>query len=293
MRTLVAVARMKSFNGAARSLGISGSFVSRQIAHLEGELGVRLVNRTARSITLTEAGKRYTAFAARILSEIAEEDAWLAGPSERAQGTLNVIAPQWIGSLDLGEAVARFAFEHPLVNVRLGVGGLSDLADDSVESGFDVAFHTGQPQGSSLTVQKIADLQFVVCASPAYLARRRIVRDPEDLATHSCLVHVNDAVWRFADGPDATEVTVAPMFSSNTYLVLKKAAVRGQGVALLPLDLARGDLMDGRLELVLADHAVRDRPLSATYERGREMAAEIRLFLDFVRAWFEARIETR
>lgn len=289
MKTLVAVAKMKSFNGAARSLGISGSLVSRHIAHLEKELGVRLVNRTARSVTLTEAGERYMAFAARILGEIAEEDASLAGLRERAEGTLSVVSPKWIGSLDLGEAIAQFAIDHPLINVRFEVGGMSDRTYNFIESGFDVAFHTKDLRDSSVKVKKIANLKFVLCASPAYLARRSPLLTPRDLADHNCLVHQNDPVWHFKQGSRSERVKVLshPVFTSNTYLVLQKATLRGLGVALLPLRPIYRDVLEGRLKVVLPDYGIPDRPLFAVYPPGKQPVRKVKVFLDFIQRWFK------
>jgi len=287
MRTLVAVARVKSFNGAARSLGISGSLVSRHIAHLEQEVGIRLVNRTARSVTLTEAGERYTAFATRILSEITEEDATLAGLRERAEGTLNIISPKWIGSLDLGEAIAQFAIQHPLINVRFEVGGMSDRTYNFLDSGFDVAFHTKNLRDSSVKVKKIHDLRFVLCASPAYLAGRPDVTRPRDLADHNCLVHSNDPVWHFRQNGRAEHVKVPhPVFTSNTYLVLQKAALGGMGVALLPLRPIYREVMEGKLQVLVTDHEVPDRPLFAVYAPGQQTVRKVKVFLAFIQAWF-------
>jgi DNA-binding transcriptional LysR family regulator len=287
MRTLVAVARVKSFNGAARTLGISGSLVSRHIAHLEKDVGIRLVNRTARSVTLTEAGERYTAFATRILSDIAEEDAELAGLRERAEGTLNVVSPKWIGSLDLGEAIAQFAIDHPLITVRFEVGGMSERVHNFIDSGFDVAFHTKHLRDSSVKVKKIADLKFVLCASPAYLARRPALTGPRDLGDHNCLVHVNDPVWHFRYASRSEHVKVPhPVFSSNTYLVLQKAALRGLGIALLPLRPIYREVLEGQLRVLLPEHTVPDRPLFAVYAPGRQPVRKVKVFLDFIQSWF-------
>jgi DNA-binding transcriptional LysR family regulator len=287
MRTLVAVARVKSFNGAARSLGISGSLVSRHIASLEQEVGARLVNRTARSVTLTEAGKQYAEFATRVLAEIAEEDAAIAGLRDRAEGTLNVLSPKWIGSLDLGEAIAEFAIAHPLINVRFEVGGLSDRTFNFLDSGFDVAFHTKNLRDSSVMVKKVSDLKFVLCASPEYLAGRPEIRTPRDLADHNCLVHVTDPVWHFRHGGRTEHVKAThAVFTSNTYLVLRKATLQGLGVALLPLRPIYEEVQDGRLRVLLPDHPVPNRPLFAVYAPGRQPVRRVKVFLDFIKAWF-------
>jgi DNA-binding transcriptional LysR family regulator len=142
MKSFVSVVRHESFAGAARALGISRALVSRHIADLELQIGIRLVNRTTRSVSATEAGKKYLQFAQRILTEIAEEDASMVAMRENAEGELSVVSPKWIGSLDLGDAVAAFASEHPKIHVRLELGGLSERTYDFIEEGYDIAFHT-------------------------------------------------------------------------------------------------------------------------------------------------------
>jgi DNA-binding transcriptional LysR family regulator len=288
MKSFVGVARVKSFNGAARSLGISGSLVSRHISHLEQVVGIRLVNRTARSVTLTEAGERYAEFAARILAAIDEEDVALSGMRERAEGTLNVVSPKWIGSLDLGEAIAQFALDHPLIDVRFEVGGMSERTHSFIESGFDVSFHTKNLRDSSVRAKKIASLKFVVCAAPAYLARRPALTEPRDLAGHNCLVHPNDPVWHFKVGTKTHHHKVEhATFNANTYLVLQKAALRGLGVALLPLRITYDDIVEGRLEVLLPDFPVPERPLFAVYPPGRQTVRKVKVFLDFIQEWFK------
>src|SRR6476619_4634368 len=117
MNSFVAVVKAESFVAAARTLGVSASLVSRHIADLEQQLGVRLVNRTARNVTLTEHGKRYYAFSPRILREVQAEDASIRSISDRAEGTLSIVAPKWIGSLDVSDAITEFAMAHPLITV--------------------------------------------------------------------------------------------------------------------------------------------------------------------------------
>jgi DNA-binding transcriptional LysR family regulator len=288
MKTFVAVARVRSFNGAARSLGISGSLVSRHIAHLEKEVGIRLVNRTARSVTVTEAGERYAEFAARILADIADEDAALAGLRERAEGTLNVVSPKWIGSLDLGEAIAQFAIDHPLINVRFDVGGMSDRTYNFIDSGFDVAFHTKHLRDSSVKVKKISDLKFVLCAAPSYLAHAPELATPRDLVSHNCLVHANDLVWHFRNGSKREHFKVQnAVFHSNTYLVLQKATLHGLGIALLPLRPIYRDVLEGRLQVLLPEFAVPDRPLFAVYAPGKQTVRKVKVFLESIHEWFK------
>lgn len=235
MRSFVGVAEHGSFVYAARNLGMSGSLVSRHVAQLEKDLGTRLLNRTARTVTLTTAGRRYADFAHRIIDELDAEDAALRGMQEKAEGPLAVICPKWIGNLDLGEAIADFAVDHPKIYVRFEVGGMSDRTFDFLDRGYDVAFHTRDLRDSTLLIRKVADLDFILCASETYLQRCPRLEDSADLTEHDCLVHINDPIWNLRRDGEETHVKVLnTVYSYNSYLTLRKAAVRGRGVALMP-----------------------------------------------------------
>jgi len=288
MKSFVSVVKQKSFAAAARSLSISRALVSRHIADLERQLGVRLVNRTTRSLTLTEAGQNYYEFAHRILKDIEEEDVAMIGLREKAEGELAVVSPKWIGSLDLGDAVAAFAIEHPKVHVRLELGGLSDRTYNFVEEGYDIAFHTKNLRDSSVMVRKIAPLQFILCASASYLRGREVPATPLELGHLDALVHINDPVWHFVRGGRKINYKPQPVaFSSNTYLVLQKAALRGMGIALLPVRSVYRDIQAGNLEVVLPDYAVPDRPLYAAYAPSKHLIRKVRVFVDFIAEWFK------
>ncbi|NEB03429.1 LysR family transcriptional regulator [Streptomyces sp. SID13726] len=287
MHSFVTVAQVGSFSGAAKKLGSSGSLVSRHVAELERQVGVRLVNRTARSVSLTEPGRRYAEFAARILDEIEAEDAGIAQSHDRAEGTLSIICPKWIGSLDLGDAIAAFAAEHPRIQIRFELGGMSDRTYDFLDSGFDIAFHTRDLRDSSVRLKKVSSLPFVLCASKAYIDRHGSLGHPNDLANHDCLVHVNDPVWRIGHGHASTLHKIRNIaFSSNSYIALQKAAVHGRGIALLPQRPAYDDLVSGALQVLLPDLAVPDRPLYAIYGPGHDTPRKVSVFLDFLSEWF-------
>jgi DNA-binding transcriptional LysR family regulator len=289
MKSFIEVVRHESFAGAARALSISRALVSRHIADLEKQVGIRLVNRTTRSVSLTEAGKKYLEFAQRILMEIAREDATMVALRENAEGELSVVSPKWIGSLDLGDAIAAFAVEHPKIHIRLELGGLSERTYNFIEEGYDISFHTKHLRDSSIMVKKIAPLQFVLCAAPAYLDAHGRPMTPLDLANYDTLVHVNEPVWHFTRA--GKKVIFKPqrvVFSSNTYLVLQKAAIRGMGVALLPVRSVYQDIQAGKLRLVLQDYALPERPLYAAYAPSRQLLRKIRVFVDFIAEWFTA-----
>ncbi|MER7690924.1 LysR family transcriptional regulator [Streptomyces sp. NPDC097610] len=288
MRCFVTVAQLGSFSGAARTLGSSGSLVSRHVAELERQIGVRLVNRTSRSVSLTEPGLRYSEFAARILAEVDAEEALLGHLHDLAEGSLNVICPKWIGSLDVGDAIASFAAAHPKIAVRFELGGLSERTYDFLDSGFDVALHTRDLRDSRVHLKKIASLPFTLCASEEYVKRHGTLDHPRDLADHDCLVHVNEPVWRLGHGPTSSLHKIRNVaFSSNSYIALQKAAVQGRGVALLPQRSAYEDLVSGALQVQLPQIPVPDRPLYAIYGPGQTVPRKVVILLEFLSRWFK------
>jgi DNA-binding transcriptional LysR family regulator len=287
MRSFVGVTKSRSFSQAARTLGISGSLVSRHVAELERSLGVHLVNRTARTISLTEAGTRYAEFATRIVEEIDREEAQLRGLRDKPEGSLAVISPKWIGSNDVGDAIVAFAARYPKIHIRFEVGGMSERSYEFLDQGFDVAFHTRHVRDCNLMLRKIADLKFSLCAAPSYLHRAGQPVSAAELSDHDCLVNTNDPIWHLnQDGNELHLKVSEPVYSSNSYVTLRKAAIAGRGVAVLPIRLVGDELADGTLVSVLPDCEVPDRPLYALHSPGTQTTARVRLFLDFVADWF-------
>jgi DNA-binding transcriptional LysR family regulator len=287
MRSFVGVTKSRSFSQAARTLGISGSLVSRHVAELERSLGVHLVNRTARTISLTEAGARYAEFATRIVDEIDREEAQLRGLRDKPEGSLSIISPKWIGNDDVGDAIVAFATRYPKIHIRFEVGGMSERSYEFLDQGFDVAFHTRHVRDCNLMLRKIADLTFALCAAPAYLHRAGAPMLPSELSDHDCLVNTNDPIWHLNENGNELHLKVSePVYSSNSYVTLVKAAIAGRGVAVLPTRLVADELASGTLVTVLPDCEVPDRPLYALHSPGTQTTARVRLFLDFVADWF-------
>ncbi|WP_310887599.1 LysR family transcriptional regulator [Streptomyces shenzhenensis] len=284
MRSLVAVADTESFAGAAELVRTSASSVSRHVAALEKHLGVRLINRTARAVTLTENGVRYTVFARRVLDEIEREERSLTEANAGLTGTLSVICPKWLGSLDLGDAIADFSVRHPEVEVRLALGGVQDRAYAFLDNGFDVSFHTRPLRDSLMNLRRIATLPFVLCASPAYLDERGRPREVHELARHDCLTHDHKLCWRLKEaGKEQVHRIARSSFAANSYLALQKAAVRGRGIALLPLRSAHPSIATGELEVLF--HG-RERSLCAVHGSGAATPRKVSALLDFVSQWF-------
>ncbi|GAA3706578.1 LysR family transcriptional regulator [Streptomyces tremellae] len=285
MRSLVAVADTGSYAGAAEWVRASPSSVSRHVAGLERHLGVRLVNRTARSVSLTEHGARYTAFARRVLDEIEREERSLTEADAGLSGTLSIVCPKWLGSLDLGDAIADFSVLHPEVEVRLSLGGVQDRAYAFLDDGFDVSFHTRPLRDAHVRLRRIADLPFVLCASPGYLREHGRPGTVHELAGHDCLTHDQELCWwlETPDGQQAHRIGRSA-FGTNSYLALQKAAVRGRGVALLPLRSAHTAVEAGELEVLFQG---RQRSLHAVHAAGVATPGRVRALLDFVSRWFK------
>lgn len=290
MRTFATVAKSSSFSGAARELGISGSLVSRHVADLERQVGVRLVNRTARSVSLTEAGHRYAEFADRILSEIEEEDSALSGSRDAPEGTLSVICPKWIGTLEVGDAIAAFVREHPKIHLRFELGGMSDRNYDFLDRGYDVAFHTRDLRDSNVLIRRVSELPFVLAASAEYVRRRGVPDNVADLAEHDFVLHPNDPVWRLGEGHDTIHYKVQnASVVANSYLVIEKLVEGGCGIALIPRRPAEARLQSGELVELLPDHRPPARALYAVHGPGGRTPERVRIFLDFMTAWFRGR----
>ena len=287
MMTFVEVVRKSSFTLAAHSLGISRALVSRHVTDLEMNLGVRLLNRTTRSISLTEAGQRHFDFSSRILSEMFEEEESISNRNEEAEGRLGVIVPKWIGNLDIADVVASFCVEYPKIRMELVLGGMSQKSYDFIERGFDVALLTRAVPDSLVKVKKVATLHYVVVGAPALIAQHGAEMSLRDLMTVPCLVQSADPTWRFqsVEG-EPINVKVNSVFASNSYLVLRRAALKGLGLALLPRQVVLSDLESGQLVEVLDDARIPERPLYAAYAPGGAPPRKVRCFIDYLTHWF-------
>jgi DNA-binding transcriptional LysR family regulator len=290
MRSFVGVSKALSFRQAARGLGISGSLVSRHVAELERTLGVRLVNRTTRSISLTPAGVRYAEFATRIIDEIDHEQEALGNLHDKLEGPLAVIGPKWIGSKEVVDAVIDFSARYPDIHIRFEVNGMSERAYDFLDHGFDVAFHTGDVtfparhvRNRNVVLRRIADLDFVLCASPGYLRRAGQPSEVTGLTDHDCIVNTNYQIWHLRHhGHDVHLKINDPVYAANSFLSIRKAALAHRGIALMPAGQIRSDLEEGSLVRLLPGTEVPERLLYALRLPDDQSPARVRLFVDFL-----------
>lgn len=289
MESFVRVVRAKSFSLAAKELGLSRALVTKHVQALEDHLGARLLNRTTRSLALTEIGAEYYDFCQRIIGEMEDEERTLRDLQKEPRGTLRVLSPKSFATLHMCEAVAAFAHRFPDIRVTLVLDDSSLHSINLVTQGYDVAVRLAAIDDSTLVARKLATLKWVACASPEYLERHGTPATPRDLATRNCLTHMTlgpDRVWRFDDGKRPVEVKVQGTYSANSVIALQHAARIGIGIALLPTYCAAEDLKRGLLTPILTDYRLDERPLYAVYPYGANPPKKVRLLVDFLAQWF-------
>jgi DNA-binding transcriptional LysR family regulator len=271
-----------SLSAAARELGLSPALVSRRLAALESRLGVRLVNRTTRSLNLTVEGSRYYDACTRVLAEIEEADAAVSAGRVEPQGALKVALPASFGHQHVAPLVPQFAARYPKVQLALS---LSDRSVNVMDEGFDVAVCIADLQDSSLAARKLAPNRRVVCASPAYLAAHGTPHTPEDLAKHNCLVTSEFAAswdYKAPDGRSAA-VRVRGRYACDNWEVLREWALAGLGIALKSTWDVYRQLQDGSLIALLPGYAFHsDVAIYAVYPHRRFLPAKTRVFIEFL-----------
>jgi DNA-binding transcriptional LysR family regulator len=287
IEAFVRVAECGSFSQAAERLRSSKSVVSRQVGALEAELGARLIHRTTRALTLTEAGRSYFERATRILADLAEANASVGQLQAAPRGRLRVSAPVSFGFLHLAPALPDFLDRYPDVEVDITT---NDRFVDLVDEGFDVAVRIGKLDDSSLVARKIAPMRRTVCAAPAYLEKRGTPASPDDLESHECLCYSNVGraeEWRFVR-PDGAPwpVEVHGRLHVNNGDALRAAALRGFGLAVLPSFLVGRDFQSGALISVLAPFMPQDSAVYAVYPHARHLSPKVRAFVDFLSQQF-------
>ena len=295
MESFVRVVRAGSFTIAASQLGLSRALVSRHVSELEGRLGVRLLNRSTRSLSLTEEGTAYLEFCERVFRDIESNERSILRTRLEPVGTLKLMAPKSFGAMHLSDAVIAFAKVQPRLRVSLMLENTPYRGSyDFAERGLDLVLCFSTVRGSSVVEQEIATVEWVVCASPEYLARAARPQNPSDLGDHACLVHVdvapNDSVWRFEGPKGPVAVKVRGAFFSNAALTLGKAAVAGLGVTLVPRYAVADDLATGTLVTVLPRYRVAPRMLLAVYPQAPVIARKIEAFVAFLRGWMADRV---
>ena len=282
MSVFAKVVTTGSLSAAARELGLSPAMVSRRLAALEARLGVRLVNRTTRSLHLTDEGAAYHESCARVLAEIENANASVSAGRQEPRGTLRVALPAAFGNQYVAPLVPEFAARYPDIQLALS---LSDRSVNLVEDGFDLAIRIAAITDASVAARKLAPNRRVVCASPEYLRRHSAPRTPEELVQHNCLLATQfTSTWdyRSPEGKPGS-VRVTGHYSCDNWEVLREWAVAGLGVALKSTWDVRRHLESGALVPLLPGYNFdSDVAIYAIYPHRRHLPAKTRAFIDFL-----------
>ncbi|KAF0814064.1 HTH-type transcriptional regulator DmlR [Andreprevotia sp. IGB-42] len=284
MQVFNKVVEAGSFVRAAALLGISTTAASRLVADLESHLGARLLQRTTRRLSLTEAGRAYHERAMQILADIAEAEAALDDETAQPGGLLRVNAPVSFGVRHLATLLPRYQAAHPAVKLELT---LSDRTVDLVEEGYDLALRISGQLAGNLITRRLAPIRIAACAAPAYLARHGAPQTPQELLQHNCLIYTYGAggdEWRFTQGGTVHTIKVQGTLRANNGDLLVAAARAGAGLINEPTFLVGDDLQAGTLECVLPGFASPELALYAVYPSRRHLSAKVRSFIDFLRA---------
>ena len=284
MSAFVAVVDQNGFAPAARRLGLSPSAVTRLVAALEHQLGITLLRRTTRSMTLTDAGARYLERARRILSEVQEAENSAQAERHLPSGRLVVTAPNTFGRIHVGPLMAAYLKRHTEVSGELM---LSDRVANLVEEGIDLAVRIGHLDDSSLIARRAGATRRVLVGSPAYLARRGAPRTPQELRQHDTITFggLGDTVaWRFIVDGTEQRVMIASRYTTNNADTAVWYAAEGGGLAMVLAYQAADAIRDKRLQIVLAEFERPALPIQLVYPASRLLSAKVRTFVDLALA---------
>jgi DNA-binding transcriptional LysR family regulator len=282
MQAFILVADLKGFAPAARRLGLSASGVTRLIAALEDRVGARLLQRTTRSVTLTDVGARYLERARRIVADV--EEAEISAQAERTQpsGRLVVSAPIGFGRLHVTPLISTYLTRYPEASGELR---LSDRMINLVEDGVDCAVRIGHLADSSLVARNVGDMRRIVVASPDYLARRGEPKNPAAIASHETIQFgATTAVpeWRFVEDGRDVSIACTPRFTTNSADAAIWHATQGGGLTRVLAYQAAEAINQGKLKIVLDDFEAPPLPIHLVYPTSRLLSAKVRTFIDLV-----------
>lgn len=282
MQAFVAVADLQGFAPAARKLGLSPSGVTRLIAALEDRLGARLLQRTTRSVTLTDAGSRYLERARRILGDVEEAEDAVEGERIKPGGRLVISAPVGFGRLHVSPVVSAYLKRYPEVGADLR---LSDRMINLVEEGVDLAVRIGHLPDSTLVARHVGEMRRIVVASQEYLEARGEPKRPAEISAHETIqfgAMTAAPDWRFVEDNSEIRIPSAPRLATNSADAAIQHAEAGGGLTRVLAYQAAASLKAGRLRIVLAKFEQPPLPIHIVYPTSRLLSAKVRTFIDLV-----------
>ncbi len=284
MMTFASVADAGGFTEAARRLGTSKSSVSKSVAKLERSLGVRLLNRSTRGLSMTEIGFAYYDHCVRIADEVAQAAELVSELQSEPRGVLKVTCPVAFGRLHVAPAVAAYLSQHPRMQIHLTT---TDRVVDLVSEGLDVAIRIAQEPSPQHVARELAPATRVICATQGYLDRYGVPKTAQELAHHNCLHYTHfgsHGEWRLQGAEGQIMVRVSGSLRVNDDDVLSRAVNDGLGLALLPTFIVGDDLRTGRLHSVLSDFVPIERRIYAVHLPNVRMPRKVHGFIDFLQA---------
>lgn len=279
----VHVVRSGSFTAAADKLGLSKSVVSKYVTRLEDRLGARLLNRTTRRLSLTEAGQVFFSRSQHALGEIEEAEAEISKIQGEPRGELRLNSPMSFGVLHIAPLLPAFQARYPEVTVDMV---LDDRTANLVEEGYDLAIRIGDLPDSSLVARRLGACRHVVCATPEYFARHGVPQSPADLSDHPALTYRyqdSPSEWSFiASDGSFIQVPINSRLQMNNSLALREALLNGAGVTLTPTFVVGRDIRAGKLKAVLLDYRLIELSIYAVYPQRKHLSPKVRAFIDFL-----------
>ena len=289
MQTFNAVVDAGSFVKAADALNMSKAAVSRYVVDLETRLGVRLLHRTTRRLSLTDEGSLFHSRSKALLAELGEAEDEITSRSDAASGVLRINAPFTFGILHLAPLWGAFRALHPKVTLDVT---LADRLVDLVEEGYDLAIRIATLDSSTLVSRKLATTRMVLCASPTYLERHGTPLDPSELAGHDVISYSYWSTgdeWRFNGPHGPVSVKTRPCIHTNNGDTCRAAALMHQGVILQPTFLVGQDLADGTLVELMPEYRSIELGIYAVYPTRQHVSAKVRVLIEFLAAHFAGR----
>jgi len=278
----VAVIENKSFSAAADALGMTKSAVSKRIAVLESNIGVRLFTRTTRSLTLTEAGEKLADYAQSSLNLAKEGFAAVTHLQNRPKGTLKINAPMSFSRLHLIPFMKAFLDQYPDIKINLS---MNDAVTSLTEGGFDIGIRIGELQDSSLIARKIVACKSVICASPEYLKHNKAPQVPEDLEKHNCLYYSlfqAGTEWTFYKEKNTTKVHPKGNFTVNNSEAISDLLLQGLGIAQMPTFIVANALKSGELIPLLENYQLPNHAIYAVYPERKHLPEKVNVFIQFL-----------
>ena len=282
------VAERGGFTAAAEDVGLTPSAVAKLVSRLEQRLGVRLLNRTTRRVTLTAEGERYVARARQILADIEDCETDVSAQATAPRGEIRVACATGVGFETMVAALPAFSVRYPDIHIEFSI---ASRRIDLVENQIDVAIRLGALPDSSLVVRRLATFRRVLCAAPSYLERSPPIECPDDLLQHECLfssIGANLGQWPFRDGEGTRVIHVSSRYRFDDGLACYRASLAGVGIIRLSNEQAARALKDGRLVPVLELYHVPDAvQLNAVMPNGRQNSPKVRAFIEFLAESYE------